>query len=146
MKLPTLDKNMNRKGDKELPSQFNESYRPDLIQRAVLALQSSARQRYGAKPLAGMRSSSRVSKRRRNWRGCYGFGISRVNRKILSHRGTRMHWVGAFTPQTVGGRRAHPPKAERIWDQKINDKERRKAIRSAMSATINKSLVEERGH
>ena len=146
MKLQILNQDLNKKGEKELPQQFNEEYRPDLISRAVHALHSSKRQRYGASPEAGMRSASKVSKRRRKYRGCYGFGISRVNRKILSRRGTRMFWVGAFSPQTVGGRRSHPPKAEKVFEQKINTKERRKAIRSAMAATVSKDLVTSRGH
>src|SRR3989338_181661 len=146
MKLSIVNSGNKKTGDMNMPSQFKEEFRPDLIKRAVHSLWSKARQAYGSDPLAGLRHSSRVSKRRRKYRGCYGFGISRVNRKILSRRGTRMHWVGAFTPQTVGGRRAHPPKAEKIWVRKINQKENQKAIRSAMSATINKSLVEERGH
>jgi large subunit ribosomal protein L4e len=37
-------------------------------------------------------------------------------------------------------------KAGKNWDQKINDLERLKAIRSALSATLNKQLVNERGH
>ncbi len=61
-------------------------------------------------------------------------------------RGTRFGWVGAFAPGTVGGRRSHPPKAHKIFDQKINDKERRKALRSALAATANLSLVKARGH
>src|SRR3989338_6374837 len=146
MKLPLLTLEKNQMGERELPRQFQEEYRPDLIKRAVQALQSAARQAYGAHPEAGKRSSSRVSKRRRKYRGCYGFGISRVNRKILSRRGTRMHWVGAFTPQTVGGRRAHPPKAEKILEKLINRKENQKAIRSAMAATLNKDLVAQRGY
>ncbi|MBT3450728.1 50S ribosomal protein L4 [archaeon] len=146
MKLKIFDKDLKNNGDKELPLQFNESYHPNLIKRAVLALQSIARQKYGANPDAGMRHSSKLSKRRRKYRGCYGFGISRVNRKILSRRGTRFFWVGTFSPQTRGGRRSHAPKAEKNWELKINRKERRKAIRSAMAATIDKKLVEERGH
>lgn len=146
MKLTILDIGKKKSGEQELPAQFKEDYRPDLIKRAVHALQSAARQPYGASLGAGMRHSSNVSKRRRKYRGCYGFGISRVNRKIHSRRGTRMHWVGTFSPQTVGGRRAHPPKAEKELAQKINKKENRKAIRSAMAATLNKTLVEERGH
>ena len=47
-----------------------------------------------------------------------------------------MNWVGAFAPGTVGGRRAHPPKSEKIWSKKINKKENAKAIRSAISATL----------
>ncbi len=146
MKVTIYDAQKNQKGEKEMPAQFSEQYRPDLIKRAVLSLQSAARQAYGADPRAGMRHSSTLSKRRRKYRGCYGFGISRVNRKILSRRGTRMFWVGAFSPQTVGGRRAHAPKAEKIWEQKINRKENRKAIRSAIAATFNKDVVAKRGH
>lgn len=135
-----------KSGEKNLPSQFSEGYRPDLIRRAVLALQSAVRQLYGANPEAGKRHSSSLSKRRRKYRGSYGIGISRVNRKILSRRGTRMNWVGAFSPQTRGGRRSHAPKAEKIFVQKINRKENRKAIRSAMAASVDKELVKERGH
>jgi large subunit ribosomal protein L4e len=146
MKLAILDSERNSKGDIELPAQFNEEFRPDLIKRAVHALQSSRRQRYGATPRAGMRHSSDLSKRRRKYRGCYGFGISRVNRKILSRRGTRMFWVGASSPQTRGGKRSHPAKAEKILEKQINKKENRKAIRSAMAATLSKDLVDKRGH
>ncbi|PIN73445.1 50S ribosomal protein L4 [Candidatus Woesearchaeota archaeon CG10_big_fil_rev_8_21_14_0_10_45_16] len=146
MKLPIYTADKNKSGERELPSQFSEPFRPDLIKRAVLALQSSARQQYGADPEAGFRHSSKLSKRRRNYRGCYGLGISRVNRKIHSRRGTRMSWVGTFSPQTRGGRRAHPPKSIKVWEQQINKKENRKAIRSALAATIDKTLVAGRGH
>lgn len=129
-----------------MPSQFKEEFRPDLIKRAVHALWSKARQAYGADPLAGLRHSSKLSKRRRKYRGCYGFGISRINRKILSRRGTRFNWVGAFSPQAVGGRRSHPPKAKKVLERRINKKENQKAIRSAMSATLLKEVVAERGH
>ncbi|MBI4152094.1 50S ribosomal protein L4 [Candidatus Woesearchaeota archaeon] len=146
MKLTTYSLQKQKRPDTELPVQFAEAYRPDLIKRSVHALQSAARQAYGASTEAGYRHSSRISKRRRNYRGCYGFGISRVNRKILSRRGTRMFWVGAFSPQTVGGRRAHPPKQISKMEKLINKKENQKAIRSAMAATLNKDLVAQRGH
>ncbi len=129
-----------------LPKQFLEPVRADLIKRAVESLQSIRRQRYGAKPGAGMRASANVSKRRRDYKGCYGIGISRVPRKILSRRGARMFWVGAFAPGTVSGRRAHPPKAEKKWAKDLNKKERRKAIRSALAATLEKELIACRGH
>jgi large subunit ribosomal protein L4e len=57
-----------------------------------------------------------------------------------------MYWVGAFAPNTVGGRRAHPPKAEKILQKKINKKERKKAIRIGISATVIGDLVKSRGH
>ncbi|MFC1723959.1 50S ribosomal protein L4, partial [Nanoarchaeota archaeon] len=101
---------------------------------------------YGADPRAGKKCSAELSRRRRKYRGSYGHGISRVPRKILSRAGTRLNWVGAFAPGTVGGRRAHAPKASKIWTKKINIKERRKAIRSAIAATMVKTLVTEHGH
>lgn len=146
MKLPILTAENVKRGEKELPSQFQEAYRPDLIRRAVHALQSSSRQPYGSSPEAGLRHSSKLSKRRRKYRGSYGLGISRVNRKILSRRGTRFNWAGAFSPQTRGGRRAHPPKPWKIRVQKINFKENQKAIRSAIAATVNADVVRQRGH
>ena len=146
MKVAIHDTSNNKVGDIDLPPQFSEVVRDDIILRAVLTMQSHQRQPYAAHDTAGKRSSAKLSRRRKNYRGSYGIGISRVPRKILTRRGTRMNWVGAFAPGTVGGRRAHPPKTSKIWDKKINDKERRKAIRSAIAATMSKPKVEERGH
>ncbi|MBW2991683.1 50S ribosomal protein L4 [Candidatus Woesearchaeota archaeon] len=133
-------------GESSVPKQFEEMVNPDLIERAVLAVQSLNRQRYGADPEAGKKASAELSRRRRKYRGSYGFGISRVPRKILSRRGTRMNWVGAFAPGTVGGRRAHPPKAGKNLIKKINNKENKKAIRSALAASVNREAVVGRGH
>ncbi len=146
MKLKILNTDNKETGSVELPKQFSEEIREDLVKRAVLAIQSHKRQPYGSNKDAGKRHSTEVSKRRRDYRGSYGHGISRVPRKVLSRRGTRMNWVGAEAPGTVGGRRAHYPKAEKIWDQKINDKERKKAIRSALAAVMAKDIVAQRGH
>jgi len=146
MNIPVKTLQNTDAGSMNLPSQFEEPIRLDLISRAVHAYESQQRQAYGAKEGAGQRHSAKLSRRRRNYRGSYGHGISRVPRKIHTRRGTRFHWVGALAPGTVGGRRAHPPKIEKIWEQKINVKEKRKAIRSALAATMNKELVEQRGH
>ena len=85
MKLTIFDNSKNKTGEIELPMQFKEDLREDIIKRAVLALQSKKMQPYGASPLAGKRPSVKVSKRRRNYRGSYGFGISKLPRKILSN-------------------------------------------------------------
>ena len=146
MKLKIYDIDSKEKGDIELPSVFSEDVRIDLIKRAVLAQVSKVRSPYGADPLAGKRYSAYVSKRRRDYKGMYGKGISRTPRKVLTNRGTQFYWVGAVAPNTVGGRRAHPPKASKNWVLKINRKERRLAIRSAIAATIKQDLVVARGH
>ena len=143
-KIKTLEG--TNSGEINLPEQFNEPVREDLIKRAVLAIQNNNRQPYGAKYGAGMRQHGKLSRRRKAYKSSYGIGISRVPRKIMSRRGRRFNWVGAVAPGMVGGRKAHPPKAGKIWEQKINKKERRKAIRSALSASVIKELVEKRGH
>jgi large subunit ribosomal protein L4e len=146
MKLKVFDQNNNETKAVTLPIQFSQPVRPDLVKRAVLALQANRRQKYGAKPGAGMRYSRYLSKRRNDYKSTYGIGQSRTPRKVLNRRGTRFYFVGATAPQTVGGREAHPPKATKEWTQKINDKERRKAICSALSATVDAQLVSNRGH
>jgi len=132
--------------DVSLPRQFNEEFRPDLIKKAVLSVQSHKRQPYGAFTRAGLGYSSYVSKRRKEYKSSYGHGNSRTPRKVMTRRGLHFFYVGATVPFTTGGRRAHPPKAEKDWNEKINITERRKAIRSAISATMDSKLVKKRGH
>ena len=146
MKLQVMNTNNESSSTVSLPTQFNEALRPDLVKRAVLALQASRRQKYGAKVDAGLRQSSYLSKRRHKYKGTYGAGRSRTPSKVMNRSGIRFHFVGATVPQAVGGRRAHPPKAEKNWSVKINRKERHKAIRSALSAVISADAVKARGH
>jgi len=114
-----------------LPSVFFEGYRPDLIKRAVLAMQSHRLQPKGSNPLSGRKTSAE------SWGT--GRAVARVPRIKTGSRAAR-------APQTVGGRRAHPPKTNKVLKRKINKKERRKAIRSAIAATINPDFVRSRGH
>ncbi len=146
MKLKVLDLNAQEKGSVNAPAQFLEPVRLDLIKRAAAAMQSRVRQAYGASPRAGMRHSAELSRRRKNYRGSYGHGISRVPRKIMTRRGTRFMWVGAQAPGTVGGRRAHAPKACKNLVKDMNKKERKKAIRSALAASISRDYTIARGH
>ena len=129
-----------------LPKQFSEEYHPNLIKRAVWTIQSNKRQPYGTQERAGLRYSSTLSKRRKDYKGSYGKGLSRTPRKVMWRRGTQFGYVGATAPGTRGGRKAHPPKSEKIFDKKINKKERRKAIRSALTATFNIELIKKRNH
>jgi len=146
MKADVLSITGGKGNSVSLPKQFKEEVRKDLIKRAFLVIMSHKMQKYGAKEGAGMRYASKLSRRRNNYKGAYGKGISRVPRKIMTRRGTQFNWVAATMPGVVGGRRAHPPKAEKDFSQKINVKERRKAIRSAISATVIPEIVKERGH
>lgn len=120
----------------ELPPVFATELRPDVIRRAVLAAQTARLQPWGADEMAGKRTSAET------WGK--GFGVSRTRRV----KGTRSpaSGMGAFAPHAVGGRRAHPPKVEKVLRERINKKERRLAIRSAIAATKDKKLVASRGH
>lgn len=114
-----------------LPLAFSQAVRPDLIRRAVVAGQSHRRQAYGPSPTGGMRHSV-------EWSG-KGRGVARTPRLMDSMR-------GAQAPNTVGGRAAHPPRVDRIWSKKINQKERRLAFASALAATREEKLARDRGH
>jgi len=129
----------------ELPKQFSEEIRPDLIKQAVLVIQSRKRQQYGTDPRAGIEYSAKLSRRRKAYRGGYGRSASRIPRKVMLRRGTQFIYTGAVVSGTMGGRRAHPPKGEKIFAKSLNKKERQKAIRSAIAATIDKDYLENKG-
>ena len=118
-----------------LPIQFSEPIREDLIRRAVSALRMSRRQPYGADPLAGKRQGYHTPKRRKKFKTTYGKGISRIRRKHLWARGSQFYWIGAFVANATSGRKAFAPKSSKVLEEKINRKERRKAIRSALAAS-----------
>src|SRR5664280_978458 len=120
----------------ELPEIFMEVFRPDLIKRAVISSQTARIQAWGTDPMAGKRTTAE------------SFGAGRGAAMVPRVKGSRhpAGSKGAFVPHTVGGRRAHPPRAARIIHEKINKKERRLAIRSAIAATAKRELVEQRGH
>lgn len=146
MKLTIRDTKNNKTGEAVLPSQFEEAIRPDLIRRAVHYQQQNEHATYGADSRAGKRSSVRLSKKRHDYRAAYGRGMSRIPRKILTRRGTQFNLEGAFAPGTVGGRRAHPPKAEKITRHALNKKTWSKAMRSALAATLDTGCLKKRNH
>ena len=115
----------------ELPEIFEETYRPDVIKRAVISIQTARIQPWGANPMAGKRTTAKSMGS--------GRGAAMVPRINGSSK-------AAFVPQAIGGRKAHPPRVNTIYHEKINRKERILAIRSAIAATADKDLVSQRGH
>lgn len=138
----------DKKGSLDLPVQFTERVRDDIISRAVESTQSKQRQPYGADERAGLKHVTDWVQRNRAYRSRRGrsYPSSRTPRKITFRRGMQMSGPGGEAPQTVSGRQAHPPKASKDYTKEINDKERRKAIRSAIAATSDPEIVRERGH
>lgn len=119
------------KAKMDLPEIFSTPFRPDLIRRAVISAQANRRQRYGPSKVAGMRHATST------WGK--GRGVARVQRLSQGRR-------GAESPNNVGGRRAHPPRPEHSFEKKINTKERRLAVSSALAAASDEEKVRSRGH
>ncbi|MBE3121232.1 MAG: 50S ribosomal protein L4 [Thermoplasmata archaeon] len=115
----------------DLPKIFDTPYRPDIIKKSFEVIRSNQRQPYGSDPLAGTRHAvASVGK---------GRGMSRVPRLTQGQ-------AAALAPCVVGGRRAHPPKVERNWKEKMNKKENQLARNSALAATADTEVVKKRGH
>tara|TARA_B100000131_G_scaffold292163_1_gene306353 strand:- start:12678 stop:13556 length:879 start_codon:yes stop_codon:yes gene_type:complete len=121
-----------------LPPAFSSEIREDMVRSAVHASRANRRQSYGHREHDGKRSPQPGMKHSVEWWG-KGRGVSRIMRKA----GQR---TGAQNPHTRGGRRAHGPKVDKIWSQKMNSKERRIARDSAIAATTNPEMVSSRGH
>jgi large subunit ribosomal protein L4e len=115
-----------------LPTVFSTPLRPDVIKRAVLAIQSSRIQPQGRDPMAGKRTSAES-------RGT-GSATARVPR-IKGGSGR-----AAFAPSTVKGRQPHPPRAEKKILRSIPKKEAKLGLLSAIAATARKETVALRGH
>ena len=129
MQVPVRTLDGEDEGEIELPDVFEAQFRPDLIRRAVLAAQANRKQDYGADEYAGMRTPAE------------SFGSGRGMAHVPREGGQARR-----VPQTVGGRRAHPPKSEKDRSLDVNDKERKQAVRSAIAATADAELVADRGH
>jgi large subunit ribosomal protein L4e len=113
---------------------FEEPIREDIISKAIEI--EKEKTPYSPKQGAGMNrsASGKIRHKRHSWKSQYGRGMSRMPRKIMWRRGTQFSWVGAIVPNAVGGRRAHPPKGIYIL-KKMNKKEQKKAMFSALTAT-----------
>jgi len=129
METTVYDLDGDESGSVELPDAFEETPRPDLVRRAVLAAQANRKQDYGSDDYAGMRTPAE------------SFGSGRGMAHVPREGGKARR-----VPQAVSGRRAHPPKEEKDRGLDLNDKERKLATRAAIAATADPEVVAERGH
>src|SRR3989344_8345493 len=142
MKTEVYDIHGKKAKEIELPKFFSEKIREDIVAKVLEA--KKIKQPYSPSPMAGNQysASGKINHRRHVWKTSYGKGISRVPRKIMTHRGEQFNWEGATIPGTKGGRRAHPPKILHMLNRlKINKKEMEIALISALSATANTKFV-----
>ncbi len=129
----------NKKVD--LPKCFSGEIREDIAQKYYnLAKKVST---HSQSKTAGRTDSNKVRHVKEKFRSHYGRGISRVPRKIFWRRGTQFFWQAAGVPGVKGGRRAHPPKGLRA-DRRMNKKERKIAVQSAIASTASKKWLTNR--
>jgi large subunit ribosomal protein L4e len=144
MKIPIL----NLEGDKksEISSEiFDGRIRKDILQKVTET--EKMRSPYAPYFLAGKQASAagKIRHGRRRWKTAAGKGISRVPRKIFWRRGTQFYWVAATISGVRKGRRAHPPKIlGMINTKKINKKEKRLALLSALALSASNEEVKKK--
>lgn len=145
MKADVIDLQGNKKEQVSLPKVFAEPIREDLIARAVLSIAANGRQAYGPNWMSGKKTSAHYHGYRRHRYTMMNREMARLPR-LHGKTVPFLYFRAKFVPHATGGRAAGAPMPEKVWDIKMNDKERRKAIRSAIAATAVKELVQGRGH
>jgi large subunit ribosomal protein L4e len=134
--VPVYDLEGASVGKLELPQFFDAPLRLDLIRRAVVAIQSTTFQPQGRDPMAGMRTTAESIG--------VGHAMARVPR-VKGERYSRSN-LGALAPMTVKWRLTWPPVTSKRVKKKINRKELRQAMFSALAATTLNDVVRARGH
>ncbi len=137
MKVYGLDGSVEKQID--LPKVFSTPVRQDIIQRAVMTIWGNNRQPHTVDPAAGKKTAAHYIGARRAFHAMMNKEMARGPRTTGSSPGQTFR--ERFVPQAVTGREAHPPKLLKIWSLKINDKERRLAVMSALAATAVHELV-----
>ena len=138
MKTTILAINGKKEGDIELPRVFDTEINRTIIHKAYINLESHKFQKHSTKPTAGMEVVADSND------PPTGRGVARIA-KIKGGGGGRAGQAGEVA-STRGGRQAHPPIASKVIYKKINKKENKLALCSAIAATASKELVEKRGH
>jgi len=138
MKVPILTTDGKKDGDVDLPLIFSTEFRKDLIHKAFTNLNSHKFQPQGRHPTAGMDVVARSND------PPTGQGRSRIA-KMRGGGGGRQGEAGGVA-SVRGGRQAHPPNVKKAIYKKLNNKEYKLALSSAISATKLKEIIVARGH
>ena len=133
MQVPLLTINGTEEDKVELSTVFLTDLRKDLIHKAFTNLNSHKFQPQGRHPTAGMDVVARSND------PPTGQGTARIA-KMRGGGGGRQGEAGGVA-SVRGGRQAHPPKVQKIIFKKLNKKENKLALCSAIAATQSKEIV-----
>lgn len=130
----------------DLPKVFESEYDAGIVKRAVLSSLSARMQAFGTYPYAGRETTA-------IYRGSRLLPAEQRTINIDRSRKPRAKNARALYAAPVRGiagvikgPKAHPPKAGKNLHEKINKKERRKAVESAIAGSLRKELLAKRGH
>ncbi len=137
-KTTSLTLTGDKEGEIELPLVFSTPFRRELIHKAWTNLNSHKFQRQGRHPTAGMDVVADTNN------PPTGQGISRIAR-MRGGGGGRQGQAGEVA-SIRGGRQAHPPNVNKVIYKKLNKKENKLALCSAIAATASKEQIQSRGH
>ncbi len=138
MKTTSFSISGAKEGEVELPLIFSTPFRKELIHKAFTNLNSHKFQPQGRHPTAGMDVVARSND------PPTGQHQARIA-KMRGGGGGRQGQAGGVA-SVRGGRQAHPPIVDKVIYKKINKKESKLALCSAIAATASKKLVQSRGH
>ena len=138
MKVTSLSIDGKNADSVELPIVFNTPIRTELIHSAFIKLNSHKFQKQGRHPTAGQDVVADSND------PPTGRGISRVAR-MKGGGGGRQGQAGEVA-STRGGRQAFPPNVKKVIYKKLNKKENKLALCSAIAATTSKEFVKSNGH
>lgn len=122
----------------ELPKVFSESFRKELVMRAILAEQSFRYQPKGRNLMAGLRTTATYVGNYKSYRTGRHMGIAIRPREKLG--GGAMGYVRRI-PSSVKGRRAHAQKIEKRLEEMMNTKEYILALKSAIGGFSDKEMI-----
>ena len=144
MKAKLLGIDGSNKGSIELPRVFDTEYKPVLIKRAVLSMQTARLQPKGADQRAGFKTTALyvAVRDKPTPRRTINTNMARLPR--TRNRRYLLHGRVGRVSQSVGGRSPNAPKSWKVIVEKINKKERKLALESAIATTKMKELVEKR--
>jgi large subunit ribosomal protein L4e len=146
MKAKLFDKTGKETGTVDLPKNFSVRIREDILSKVYEAQKLIYAQSYGAMEGAGAgySASGIIKKKRHDWKGSYGKGISRIPRKIMSRHGSSFNWIGATVASTRGGRKPHAPRSAMNPFKKTNKRELKLAFNSALAGTTDLKSLEKK--
>jgi len=127
----------NSKDQMALPLVFTKTpLRPDVVRTVHTNIRKNSRQAHAVSQYAGVQTAAS------SWGT--GRAVSRIPR--VPGGGTHRCGQGAYGNMCRGGHMFSPTKTWRRWHRKVNLKEKRLAVASALAASAIPSLVMARGH